>query len=69
MKLIDNASTAWKLFSVQALTVLAALPVVWSQLPPDVQAMLPEKWRLFALTAIALGGLVGRMIDQNGGRA
>jgi hypothetical protein len=64
MKPINNWRDGWKMFSVQALAVLAALPLVWSQLPPDVQAMLPDEWRPFVLTIIALGGLAGRFVDQ-----
>lgn len=64
MKAVNNARQAWRWFSVQALAVLAALPLVWTQIPPDVQAMLPEEWRPAVLAVIALGGLAGRLIDQ-----
>ena len=64
MKLVPNAASSWKWFSAQALTALAAIPLVWITLPPDVQAWLPESWRPWVLSAVALGGLAGRMIDQ-----
>ena len=71
MKLVPNARRAWRWFSVQALAVIAALPLVWTQIPPDVQAMLPDAWRPWVLTAIALAGMVGRLVVQGGsdGRA
>ena len=64
MKLVPNASSAWKWFSTQALTILTAMPLVWITLPPDMQEWLPETWRPWVLSAVALGGLAGRMIDQ-----
>lgn len=66
MKLVSNARMAWRWFSVQILAALAALPLVWISLPPDVQEWLPEAWRPWALTVLALGGLVGRLVDQGG---
>ncbi len=67
MKLVPEARRAWRWFSVQALAVLAALPLVWPQLPPEVQAMLPEGARPWLLAALAIGGIAGRLIDQGGG--
>jgi hypothetical protein len=64
MKLIKDASRAWRFFSVQAMAVLAALPLVWQQIPPDVQDMLPPDWRPWVLTAIAIGGIIGRLVPQ-----
>lgn len=64
MQLIDNWRKAWRMFSVQALALLAALPVVWMGLPDDVKAMVPQDWTKYLMIAIALGGLVGRMIAQ-----
>lgn len=64
MKLVPDWRRAWRWFSVQALAVLAALPVAWAELPPDVQAMLPEPWRPWLLAGLALAGLVGRLVDQ-----
>ena len=64
MKLIDNWRDGWRWFSARVLFALAALPLIWSQLSPDVQAMLPDEWRPFVLTIIALGGLAGRFVDQ-----
>jgi hypothetical protein len=64
MKLVKDARKAWRWFSVQAMAVLAALPLVWVQIPPDVQDMLPEAWRPWVLTAIAISGIIGRLVPQ-----
>lgn len=67
MKLVKDARQAWRWLSVQALAVLAALPLVWPQIPADVRAMLPAEWQPWLLTALAVGGIVGRLVDQGGG--
>lgn len=64
MKLVSNARKAYRWLSVQAFAVLAVLPVVWPQLPHDVRNMLPDGWEPYVLTAIAVGGIVGRLKDQ-----
>lgn len=64
MKAVNNVKSAWRWFSVQALAVLAVLPIVWPQLPPEVVAWLPDQAKPWLLTAIAIGGIAGRLIDQ-----
>lgn len=64
MKLVDNWKSAWRWLSVHALAILAALPFVWPQIPPEVQAWIPDEWRPYIVAAIALGGIAGRLIPQ-----
>lgn len=64
MKLVPDWKEAWRWHSTRAFAALAALPLVWSQLPPDVTDMLPEAYEPAVLAVLALGGLVGRMKDQ-----
>jgi hypothetical protein len=64
MKLVPDWRDAWRWWSVQALTILAALPLVWPALPADVRAWMPEDWEPFAFVTIAFGGIVGRLLDQ-----
>jgi hypothetical protein len=65
MELIPNWRDAWRWFSVQALIVIAALPVIWSALPPDTKALVPEGWEPWIFFALAIAGVIGRLIDQN----
>jgi hypothetical protein len=66
MKLVPDARRSWRWFSVQVLTALAAAPLIWASIPPDVQAFLPEAWRPWVLAAMAVAGIAGRLIDQGG---
>ena len=67
MKLVIEASRAWRWFSVQALGALAVLPLVWQTFPPELQAWIPPEWRPYILAGVAIGGIVGRLIDQGDG--
>ena len=64
MQLVENVRQAWRWFSVQVLTVLTALPLVWMALPPESQDLVPESWRPWALAVVALCGLLGRLVKQ-----
>jgi hypothetical protein len=65
MKPVENWKDAWRWHSTQALTILALAPLVWEVLPPELVEMLPAEWMPFVLTAVALGGLVGRLRAQS----
>ena len=64
MKLVPNASKSWRWFSMQLLTVTAALQVAWETLPPDALAVIPEDWRGYVTLGLVLAAMVGRIIDQ-----
>lgn len=64
MKLVSDWRQAWRWFSIQIFVLAGALPLVWAQLPPDAKAMLPETWEPWVLAALAVAGIVGRVIDQ-----
>lgn len=66
MKLVDDVKNAWKWFSVQAMAAVAVLPVIWSELPAETKTLLPTGWTPWIITAVAVAGLVGRVIDQGG---
>ena len=64
MKLVPDARRVWRYYSTQALILLAAAPMIWSELPPDVRDLLPEAWRPWLLSGMAVSGVVGRLISQ-----
>ena len=64
MRLVKNAKSAWRWYSVQAMGWAAALQGAWLMLPPDMAATVPA-WLVQAMTAVLLvSGIVGRLVDQ-----
>lgn len=49
---------------LQALAVAGAIPVIWSQLPDDVKAMIPAGWMGTITAVIAVCGIIGRLVKQ-----
>lgn len=66
MKLIDAESRrqAWKHFSTIGLLILAALPLAWAELSPEIKASLPEWARDAIHILIALWALGGKFVIQ-----
>jgi hypothetical protein len=64
MKLVPNAAAAPRWFSMQILTVVAALQVAWETLPPEALALIPADWRGYITLALVILAMVGRLIDQ-----
>jgi hypothetical protein len=65
MKLIPDWRQAWKFLSVQAFAIIIALPMIWATLPADVKGYLPDDWKPWIMMALAVAGILGRIIDQN----
>lgn len=66
MKLIQNWREAWKMHSVQVYALLAALPLVWMEIPDEVKQSIPEGWRLAIISILAVAGAILRLRDQTG---
>jgi len=64
MRLVPDWRSAWRWFSVQSLAIIALIPVVWPALPPEAHEWIPPSWRPWIVFALALGGIVGRLVDQ-----
>lgn len=65
MKWVDNIRSAWKWYSVQALGILTIFPIVWIELPADIKSRIPAEWTPYVVSAVALGGLIGRLKAQS----
>lgn len=66
MRLVENWKSAWKWHSTQVLAAIAALPFVWMELPPDAKDMIPQEWRGWIVSVLALAGIVARLRAQGG---
>lgn len=63
MALIENASRAWRMFSVQALVVIAvinSLEAAWPQLAPFTSPSVQAG----VTVVFAVAGVIGRLVKQ-----
>jgi hypothetical protein len=64
MKLVPNAAAAPRWFSMQILTIVAALQVAWETLPPEALALIPPDWRGYITLGLVVLAMIGRLVDQ-----
>jgi hypothetical protein len=65
MTLVANWKDAWRWWSVQIATVIAAVNLAWETLPADALAVIPADWRGWINIGLAVAMLVVRLIDQS----
>jgi hypothetical protein len=65
VKLIPNWRNAWRMFSMQALTVAATMQAVWLELPAEVKAELPQGLVHYLTLAALVVAAVGRVVKQS----
>ena len=64
MKLIPNWRRSWRMFSVQAMALAAAIQGAWPLMPDDLKATLPPMLVHWVSIALLAAGIVGRLVDQ-----
>ena len=64
MQLVDGWTKAYRWLSVQVFAIIAALPFVWAELPPEVKAMIPPEYRPYIVSGLAVAGLLLRLKKQ-----
>ncbi|MCZ0823697.1 DUF7940 domain-containing protein [Dickeya solani] len=65
MKMIDDWKSCWRWFSVHALALAGVIPAVWAELPDDMKASIPAGVMGLVTLAVALCGIVGRLVKQD----
>lgn len=65
MKLIDNASKAWRMFSVQAMTLAIVVQTVWIELPADLRDSLDSATVRYITIGLLIAGVLGRLVKQD----
>ena len=67
MKLVENAKTAWRWFSVQAMALALAVQGGWGMLDADMRAEIPYAEVVVpVLTGVLLLlGILGRVVKQD----
>lgn len=65
MTLIPEAKRAWRMFSLQANALNAAVLSTWAMLPESLQAKLPQSWVVGIAIGLLVIGTVGRLVKQD----
>ncbi len=71
-RMVSNWKQAYRWHSTQILTLIAAAPVVWMELPIEAQelirSLVPQEHHPLIITVIAVVGIILRLRDQSGPR-
>lgn len=65
MKLIENASKWWRMFSIQAMTLAGAIQMAWLGLPEDLKSSIPSDMIQWVTVTLLILGTAGRLIKQD----
>ena len=65
MKLIPEWKKAWRMLSIQAMTIATALQGAWLGVPDDMKAGISPNIVNGACMALLVLGIVGRLVKQD----
>lgn len=63
-QLVENAGSAWRWLSVQAMALAGAVQGAWLAIPEDMKTSIPAEYVQYATIALLVLGLVGRLVKQ-----
>lgn len=64
IQIIPEWRRAWRMVSVQCMTLALAIQAAWAELPATMVASLPEGAVRVVTVALLAVGIAGRLIDQ-----
>lgn len=64
MELIHNWRKAYRMLSVQAMSLAAALQGAWVYIPDDMKTHIPANLITGVTVALLVLGIIGRMVKQ-----
>jgi hypothetical protein len=64
MKLITNWRKAYRMLSVQAMTLATTIQGVWMLVDADMRATIPTNVVQWLTIGLLIFGIVGRLVDQ-----
>jgi hypothetical protein len=65
MKFIEEWKQAWRMFSIQAMTLAVAIQGAWPAVPDDLKATLPPHLVHYITIGLLVAGIFGRMVKQD----
>lgn len=63
--LVDNAGSAWRWLSVQAMALAGAVQGAWLAMPDELKTSIPAHWVQYLTVALLVLGIVGRLVKQS----
>ena len=63
-KVVPDWKDFWRWYSVWLSALVAAIPVVWVQLPPDIKAFIPAGAEPYIMGGMFVVMVLGRIKDQ-----
>lgn len=64
MQLIENWKSAWKMWSVRILAVLAIVSTSWAAVPDSVKALIPDQYLGYVVGLVSVCAAIARIIKQ-----
>lgn len=64
MQLIENWQSAWKMWSVRILAVLAIVATSWAAVPDSVKALIPDQYLGYVIGFVSFCAAIARIIKQ-----
>lgn len=64
MKFIANWKKAWRMLSIQAMTLAGAVQGAWMFIPDEMRSSIPANVVQVVTIALLVLGVVGRLVDQ-----
>lgn len=64
MQLIENWNSAWKMWSVRILAVLAIVATSWAAVPDSVKALIPDQYLGYVVGFVSVCAAIARIIKQ-----
>lgn len=64
MKLVDDAKSWWKWFSVQAMALALAVQGAWEVMPADMKSSIPSQYVTYITLGLLVLGIAGRVVKQ-----
>ena len=64
MQLIENWQSAWKMWSVRILAVLAIVATSWAAVPDGVKVLIPDQYLGYVVGFVSVCAAIARIIKQ-----
>lgn len=64
MQLIENWKSAWKMWSVRILAVLAIVATSWAAVPDSVKVLIPDQYLGYVVGFVSVCAAIARIIKQ-----